>query len=622
MKRKSVLIILLLLAFELKTTAQTRWIEDSEMKFKIAVPNSFQTNKFKDGTDQIHAFVSSDQNVAIQLRSFKVAENATIEIIMQAFLQNILKGAQQLVNKAYTLNGLNGNLAGYKWRFNNINVIAGVFYTIQNGIAYAIMTVIPENLFSTRNAESDAITNTFTILNPVSNTTGSLGGLVNPQNASQGVIQNQNAQLPSNPSVAPNQPSNTNVAITDANIGAEIDANYRIINPQNTLASSVGRINLAFGYSGNAKGKTFLIKWYSDTHNTLVKEFTYSPPDAVTGRGKAYIENPGKVWPEGKYRVNICLNDQVLKEVAFSLEPLKQSQSTPDNDYIPLVAGDACLEHLIPKKASIRQADQGQKLWNIPILETGKNLTMVIQNILKQGKDFNTFVNEQISVITGKGATITKKELANVQGINGYKYWYEYNGTFFLYSAIEGPQSFYLTGFVGGADYKGILEKHHNVIHNSFKKVPCVNEPSNIQTSQPTQPQPVKGSTSGAIKQIVFDNQNNGYDFATEKIRNGYATPEPDLRNEACCTPLPALCGNWAKTGKTKMEDVTSPPVSGFISDGKSYTNCQECPVNEVLVFKLKNGTYAKLMITNDVKTKTADGCQHKITCLVQYPAF
>ena len=256
------------------------------------------------------------------------------------------------------------------------------------------------------------------------------------------------------------------MTITDATIGSEIDANYRIINPQNTLAPSIGRINLAFGYTGNAKGKRFVIKWYSDTHNTLVKEFTYSPPDAATSRGQAYIENPGKVWPEGKYRVNICLNDQVLKEVAFSLEPLNQPQSTADNDYTPLVAGDACLEHLIPPKASIRQADQGQKLWNIPIGETGKNLTMVIQNILKQGKDFNTFVNEQISVITGKGATITKKELANVLGLNGFKYWYEYNGTVFLYSAIEGPQSFYLAGFVGAVDYKGILEKHHNVIHN------------------------------------------------------------------------------------------------------------------------------------------------------------
>ena len=632
MRKMITLFFLLILTFGGRVCAQTTWIEDREMNFKIAVPVNYQANQFMDGSDKIHAFVSPDQNVAIQIRSFKANANLTVEVLKKAFLENYLKGAQLLVDQVHTINGINGQLAGYKWKYNNINVVAGVFYSLQNGMCHVIMTIIPENLFAARNAESDAITNTFAFINNPSGgaNSGGLGGLGQigkPQDNPQEVNQNQNTGNQRNQSQSTgsqtnqSQPSMANVQVTDVAIGTDIDANYRITSPQTILSSSVGRINLAFGYTGNAKGARFLIKWYSVTQNTLVKDFVFVSPDASTGRGQAYIENPGKPWPVGKYRAEIRLNDKLLNEISFSIaqdnasKPLNSNVAT-GSEYISLTSADACVEHLIPKNATIRQAEQGQKTWNVPEGSSGKNLTMVIQNILKQGRTFNAYMNELISGITSKGATLSKKEFGTLQGLSSCKYWYAYNGTEFLYTAVDGPQSFYLLGFVGPAEFKPSLERHTNTVSASFKKVACANVPT-TQVQENTTP-----ATGGSGKQIVLDNQNCGYDFATGKIRAGHQPPDPDVLNEAWCTPRPALCGNWAKTGKSRMEDVTSPPASGYISDGKDYANCQECPLNEVLVFKLKNGTYAKLMIIKDENTKTSTGCQHKITCVVKYPAF
>jgi len=636
MEKYFTLFFLLATVFCGRISAQSKWIEDTEMNFKISVPANYKTNQFKEGTDKVHAFVSPDQNVAIQIRSFKVAENATIELIMKAFSENIMKGSQQLAIKEHTINNLNGQIAGYKWRYNNIQVIAGTFYSIHNGIAYVIWTLMPENLFNQRNAESDAITGTFTLLNPmVINSSGGLGGLISPQTPSQeGVItQSTSPDIPivsppatQSPSATVVQPSIPEIKITDAAIGASIDEKYQITVPLKILPPTIGRINLAFGYTGQAKGSQVTIRWFSISHDGIVKEFACSTPDANIGRGHAYIEFPEKSWPKGEYKAEIRLNDQLLREVPFIIGQQEVAPPTVVpvvlGDYIPLVSEDACLEHLIPSKANIRQATEGQKTWNVPEGTNGKILTMVIQNITKQSKDFNTYINELISSITAKGASVEKKEFGTIQGLSCCRYWYSYNGTPFLYTAIDGPKSFYLLGYVGSADYRAVLEKHHNMSHNSFKKSACAGQSEPLPPTSPPPAAPATVPQGGSVKQIVLDNSNSGYDFATGNVRDGHKAPDPDILNEPWCTPLPALCGNWAKTGKSKIEEVTAPPTSGYISDGLDYMNCKEAPLNEVLVFKLKNGTYAKVLVVKDEFTKTGNGCQHKISCMVQYPAF
>jgi hypothetical protein len=594
-------------------SAQNRTIEDSQMKFKISVPSSYQTNQYWEGTDKIHAFVSRDNNVAVSIRSFELPANISVDQLVAAFTQNVLKGANQLVIQPHNLNGASGKMAGYRWRYNNISVVVGAFYTIRNNIGYVVWSMIPENLFANRSAESDAITNSFTLL------------------------------------------------VQSADAG-----------------------------SGEVK-------------------------QLVPGRG--------------------------ISSDAF----------------VSLVSDDAMVEHLIPKRSAVRKTEPGQTIWDIPNPSSGNNLTMVIQNIVKGGKNFNSFINEQIASIRGNGATILGRSFEKAGDFYACRYSYEYNGSRFSYTAIDGPVTFYLAGFVGGVNYAAELESIHNIVHSSFKKVTNSNSsigqqnpqggsiaPSTAPLQQPVldaissetifdiKPNTLKLGTdvnsnneiisvtnnfpintkkihlafnyqgdtkeknfivkwvskthntlvaedlyypktggtnkvysfiengdqqwppgdyraevwylgdkvseadfsigaaqsqlkqtnrAGEIKQIVLDNTNIGYDFASGKIRTD-ASPDPDVLNRPWCTSLPGICGNWARTGKSRMEDVTSPPASGYISDGLDYIDCTEAPLKEVLVFKLKDGTFGKMMIIKDEFSKINNVCLHKITCFVQYPAF
>jgi len=613
MKKISKILLIATFTICVNAVAQNRMVEDSQMKFKISVPLNYQTNQYWDGTDKIHAFVSRDNNVAVSIRSFELPANVSVDQVVTAFRQNVLKGANQLVIQPHNLNGASGKMAGYRWRYNNITVVVGAFYTIQNNIGYIVWSMIPENLFASRSAESDAITNSFTLL----------------------------------------------VQSADA------------------------------------------------------------------GSGEKH---------------------QIVPERGISSDA-----------FVTLVSDDAMVEHLIPKGSTVRKTESGQTIWDIPNPSSGNPLTMVIQNVVKGGKNLNSFMNEQIASIRGNGATLLGQSFEKAGDFYTCRYSYEYNGSRFSYTAVDGPVTFYLTGFIGGVTFAAELESIHNIVHNSFKKVTNSNNsvgqqnpqggglaPSSSPLQQPEKeavssetifdikPNTIKVGTDvnsnyeigsvtnnftsntkkihlefnyqgdtkeknfivkwvskthntliaedlyypktggankvysfmengdeqwpggdyraevwylgdkvseadfsigaaqtpqkqtnrvGEIRQIVLDNTNIGYDFASGKIRTD-ASPDPDFLNRPWCTTLPGICGNWARTGKSRMEDVTSAPASGYISDGLDYIDCVEAPLKEVLVFKLKDGTFGKMMIIKDEFSKSNNVCLHKITCFVQYPAF
>ena len=127
--------------------------------------------------------------------------------------------------------------------------------------------------------------------------------------------------------------------------------------------------------------------------------------------------------------------------------------------------------------------------------------------------------------------------------------------------------------------------------------------------------------SNGNIKTVTIEGRDS-YNFKLGKVTNNH---DDDVLNEPWCTKQPGICGNWVLTGKSKMEDVTSPPASGYISDKAGYVDCQPMPLNNVAVFKLKDGTYAKFLIIKDNYTKDDSRqmpCQHELTVLIEYPAF
>jgi len=169
--RKSIGLIAGLVVLMTAHTLLAEWVEDREMNFKINVPRSWQKNILRDGSDKIHVFLSPDQNLAIRIRAFKVARNTGLDLIASLFKTRILGECEQLAFMDAVVNGYSGKIGAYRGMYNGIKVGAGAFFTIQDGIAYIVWSLTPLDKFQSRVKESDAITNTFTLLRDESGST-------------------------------------------------------------------------------------------------------------------------------------------------------------------------------------------------------------------------------------------------------------------------------------------------------------------------------------------------------------------------------------------------------------------------------------------------------------------
>lgn len=228
-----------------------------------------------------------------------------------------------------------------------------------------------------------------------------------------------------------------------------------------------------FGYTGNAAGSNFIVKWYNDTHQITVKEFTFSPPDASAGRGHAFITNNGNPWPEGDYYVEIWHSGNVLGKKSFSITGQKPqisnnpSESLSKPGYFSLVSDDACLEHLAPDGYKIAESKTGLSVW-----KNGSGINMVQQVVLKQD-NIHTFIDNQISTLKNQGATVTAKNTFNQNGLLVYQYTYEYGNSVFVYNAAENNGVYYLLGFVGNKNERNKVINLMNDTGRSFRKADC-----------------------------------------------------------------------------------------------------------------------------------------------------
>ena len=140
MKNRCVICLAGVLAafFCLAGISQARVVQDSEYGFEITVPDNWRTNSFVDGTDRVWALVAPDRNATVRIRAFQAPSGLTMPLLITAFETHVLKDAQRLTLEPYTLNGIAGQMAGYKAKFDNIDVGIGCFYTIQKQKAYIV----------------------------------------------------------------------------------------------------------------------------------------------------------------------------------------------------------------------------------------------------------------------------------------------------------------------------------------------------------------------------------------------------------------------------------------------------------------------------------------------------
>lgn len=157
--------LLLMLVVCSTIPAAAKWYTNYAYNFKINVPASWSFNQSVERTDHVYDFLSPDEQVAIQIRAFKNEPNFTDDLIMGIVEEGILsQGATKLTAADDQINGIYGKMAAYKNTFDGMEVGIVIFTTLQERAGYAFIVVVPSDVFQEKTAETDAILNTFTLL--------------------------------------------------------------------------------------------------------------------------------------------------------------------------------------------------------------------------------------------------------------------------------------------------------------------------------------------------------------------------------------------------------------------------------------------------------------------------
>lgn len=127
---------------------------------------------------------------------------------------------------------------------------------------------------------------------------------------------------------------------------------------------------------------------------------------------------------------------------------------------------------------------------------------------------------------------------------------------------------------------------------------------------------PASNAMSGSV---ILGFPNAYFNFKTGLVSDDWNV-EHHIGNEPWCTDEPGLCGNWVATTATALDDMTTPPTTGYISDSAGFEDCQHAPLNKVLVFKLDDGSYGKAIIHSDDYSTDTSGCTHTLVMDYEYP--
>ncbi len=138
---------------------------DKKYKFSISVPSTWKVNIYKDGTDKVYDFMSSDENVFVQVRSFKAVQGLSLDLLTQVFEKSYLPdGKQKQGLKSITSsNGIPGKYGSYLALYKGQEVGITVFYVIQNGQGYTVMAIVPTSMFRQKQTEISGILKSFRI---------------------------------------------------------------------------------------------------------------------------------------------------------------------------------------------------------------------------------------------------------------------------------------------------------------------------------------------------------------------------------------------------------------------------------------------------------------------------
>jgi len=143
----------------------SQWQIDNQYGMKINVPGDWSKKSYQDGTDQVYEYYSPEGNTAITLRAFSAEPALTMDLLVQVFEQAMMPSGteRQLLENHVSYNGIPGKQAVYRVSDNGVLVSIVCFYAIQNGNAYIVTGIIPNQLLEQKSEELKKITQSFQI---------------------------------------------------------------------------------------------------------------------------------------------------------------------------------------------------------------------------------------------------------------------------------------------------------------------------------------------------------------------------------------------------------------------------------------------------------------------------
>lgn len=607
--RKATIFILLIFISNLLLS---QWVVDNDFGFKINVPSDWTRETKTEGTDKIYDFVHPSNNLFLEVRAFKADGAITSDAIAQVFESQYLPNANRVAFENYTLNNTPGKFAGYTMNVDGLEVGIGTFYAVKNGFGYVLWTMIETRLYNQYSGLGDEVLNTFT-------------SFISSSAAKRVVI----------------PPS---FKITNMKLGKSLTSNYDIL-PQNEVKlfqSDQEKIFVIWDWEGKAEGKNMTVKWYYHGQEVQGASKSYTLPADAQGYGYANMIKPSGGFKAGKYYVQIDFQGQKQRRIDFEVKKAASSAGAGFVIAPPVNKGNSSSsgnsgKHLNPNDASSNSSSHFRL--HRQSFKLGEELQAGSKYHLKSSSTkFYKNTAQVISVFKWDG---------NGNGHQLKVNWHYYapgssdkmtivSSTFDFPNQEGGESNFSLSkpdaGWPEGQYWVEYYMDGQYENEFRFDVIPGSSSASTSGTSWGTATgassagQNSGGSNSGSsAKKIVLTSSGSKscYSFKTGKIHGDHQNA--DIMVEPWCTEDVGVCGNWLVTNQTNMAAVTSAPVSGYLSDGKSFTDCDVMDMNKVVIVKLKDGTYAKMMILKTDFTKSNSQnppCQHKATLLVQYPAF
>ncbi len=602
--------VVILLFIFISSLLSAQWVTDKDYKFKINVPLDWSRETKTEGTDKIYDFVHPSNNIFLEVRAFKADANVTPDAIAEYFQSQYLPNSNRVAFENYTLNNIPGKFAGYNMNIDGLEVALGTFYAVKNGIGYVLWTMIETRLYNQYSGIGDEVLNTFTTISANSKPT---------------VI------------VIP-----TTFKITNMKLGKSLTSNYDFL-PQNEtklFQSSQEKIFVIWDWEGNAAKKTMTVKWYYNGQEINGAGQSYTLPADKKGYGYANVMRPSGGFKAGNYYVQIDFQGKKQKRIDFEVEkPASKGGAgivivPPGSKGKSSTNGGSKGKKVNPQKSnSSTQLSLNHSSFKLgEELQTGSKV-----NLIASSKKFYKNTPQVISVYEWDG---------NGNGHQLKVNWHYYapgssdkitiiSSTYDFPNQNGGESNFSLSkpdaGWPEGQywveyylDGKFEIEIRFDVIPGPSSATSSTNSAWGKAAGGSSSSQSSGSFKSGAKKIVLISaGSQSCYSFKTGKIHGDHKNT--DIMVEPWCTEDVGVCGNWLVTNHTQMDAINTMPSGNFLSDGKSYTDCDVMPKNKVVIVKLNDGSYAKMMILNSDFTKSNSQnppCQHKATMIVEYPAF